>query len=163
MIYIIAAVAKNRVIGNEGKIPWDLPEDREHFKNFTMGHSIVMGRRTYEEIGFPLPGRMTYLVSSTRREEGENITTVKTLSEAITLAGQRETPEGEEKKIFICGGERLYEEALYLADCLYLTEIHEEREGDAFFPEVDREVFVEAGREEKGKFDFVEYRRKQGS
>lgn len=152
MIYLVAALAKNRVIGNQGQIPWDLPEDRERFKALTMGHIIVMGRRTYEEIGFPLPGRTTYLVSSVMREEGECITTVKSLQEAIEKAGDED--------IFICGGAGLYKEALPLAEGLYLTELEKEIVGDTFFPEFDKSEFQEVGREKRAGFDFVEYRRK---
>lgn len=152
MIYLVAAVAKNGVIGNQGKIPWNLPEDREHFKELTMGHIIVMGRRTYEEIGFPLPGRTTYLVSSVRREEGEHITTIQSLREGIEKAG--------EEDVFICGGACLYREALPLAQGLYLTELDTEVEGDTFFPEFDKNIFQEISREKRAGYDFVEYRRR---
>lgn len=160
MIYIIAALAKNRVIGNKGRIPWDLPEDREHFKNLTMGHIIVMGRRTYEEIGFPLPGRRTYLISSVLKEEGTNITTVKSLQEVIGKVQELELATGKKEDIFICGGARLYREALPLAAGLYLTEIEADIAGDAFFPEVDQSVFEEVSREKREGYAFVEYRRK---
>lgn len=160
MIYIIAALAKNRVIGDKGKIPWDLPEDRDYFKSRTMGHIIVMGRRTYEEIGFPLPGRKTYLISSVMKEEGENITTVKSLSEVIAKVRELELATGKKEDIFICGGARLYQEALPLAGGLYLTELEAEVKGDAFFPEVDKRVFQEVNRNKREGYDFVEYRRR---
>ena len=81
MIAIIVAMSENRVIGREGKIPWDLPEDRKKFQMLTMGNAIVMGRRTYDEIGHPLPGRMTYLLSGTKKVELENCHTVQSLEE----------------------------------------------------------------------------------
>lgn len=150
MIAIIAALTKNRVIGRKGKIPWDLPEDRKHFRRLTMGHVIVMGRRTYEEIGHPLPGRMTYLVSSTLWIENENCCTVKSLSEVL------ERERGND--IFICGGAMLYEEAISLADRLYLTELDWEEEGDTFFPKFGTDSFRETKRERrKGGYAFVRY------
>ena len=86
MIAMIAAMAANRVIGRDGKIPWHLPEDMERFRRRTMGHVVVMGRRTWEEIGHPLPGRMTYLVSSRLHIKEENVVTVPSLTEAIREA-----------------------------------------------------------------------------
>lgn len=152
MVAIIAALAKNRVIGKDGKIPWNLPEDREHFRKLTMGHIIVMGRRTYEEIGHPLPGRKTYLVSSTLRVEKQNCHTVKSLSQVL------EKEKGEH--IFICGGAMLYEEALPLADRLYLTELDWEEEGDTFFPNVEAASFREMKREEREDgYAFIRYDR----
>ena len=135
-IAIIAAMAKNRVIGRAGRIPWDLPEDRAHFRELTMGNVIVMGRRTYEEIGHPLPGRITYILSSTRWFEEENCHTVSSLSEVLGREPDRD--------IFICGGASLYQEALPLADRIYLTELFWEMAGDR-----QRE------RRKKGPFFFI--------
>ena len=134
-IAMIAAMAENRVIGRDGKIPWDLPEDREHFKRLTMGHVIVMGRRTYEEIGRPLSGRITYVVSSKWKVGGKNCHIVKSLTEAITHA--RETYP--QKKIFLCGGERIYNEGMALAAEIYLTVLKEEVAGDTYFPQLGEE------------------------
>lgn len=138
MLAIIAAMAKNRVIGKDGRIPWDLPEDRAHFREVTMGHAIVMGRHTYEEIGHPLPGRRTYLVSSGLYIEEENCHTVTSLEEALEREAGRD--------IFICGGAMLYQQALPLVDRIYLTELSWAVEGDTFFPEFDRNEFCLAGR-----------------
>ena len=102
MIAIIVAMSENRVIGREGKIPWDLPEDRKKFQMLTMGNAIVMGRRTYDEIGHPLPGRMTYLLSGTKKVELENCHTVQSLEEVW----EKEKNTGRD--IFICGGCLLY-------------------------------------------------------
>ncbi len=139
-IAVIAALAKNRVIGRDGRIPWDLPEDRAHFREITMGHVIV----TFEEIGQPLPGRITYLLSSTKQVEEENCHTVVSLAEVL-----RREPD---RDIFICGGASLYREALLLADRLYLTELSWEVEGDTFFPELDRETFRLTARQEAGVY-----------
>lgn len=139
MISIIAAYAKNRVIGKDGRIPWKIPGEQKRFKELTTGNVVIMGRRTYEEIGRPLPNRQTYLISSTLRVEEENCHTVDSLDEAIRLAGDRE--------IFISGGGMLYKEALPMADRLYITEIDLDVEGDAFFPEYSKDDFTVIGRE----------------
>ncbi len=164
MIAIIAAVAKNGVIGHKGKIPWSLPEDLKHFRELTTGNGgsmdaeaknvIVMGRRTYEEIGHPLPDRMNYLISSTLHVEGENCRTAASLAEVLELeAGQN---------IFICGGQMLYREALPVADRLFLTELSWPVEGDTFFPSWNRENFrltaKKACPNEIGQAWFCEYR-----
>jgi len=152
MVALIAAMAKNRVIGKAGKIPWNLPEDMAHFRELTMGHVIVMGRRTYEEIGHPLPGRRTYLISSTMQVEDENCHTVLSLQEVL----KRE----KDNDIFICGGAMLYREGMEVADRLYMTEIDQEIEGDTYFPEINLDQFEVVDRQEQsGGFAFVEYRR----
>lgn len=139
MLALIAAVAKNGVIGADGRIPWDIPEDRKHFKELTMGHVLVMGRRTYEEIGRPLPGRITIVVSKTLAAECGGARALKaddcllyaaSLDDALRLAG--EVAPG--KTVFISGGGQLYKAALSLADVLYLTEIDAEISGDTYFP-----------------------------
>ena len=155
MIALIAAMARNRVIGKDGRIPWDLPQDRQYFRDLTMGQAVVMGRRTYEEIGRPLPGRLTIVVSSTGNYQGEQLVTVSSLAEAIAAA------EGYD--VFIAGGTRLYAEALLLADCLYLTEIDADYEGDTLFPEFAEEEYIRTVRQEiKGdpSFRFVVYERR---
>lgn len=153
MLAMIAAVAANRVIGRKGKIPWDIAEDREHFKRLTLGKNIVMGRRTYEEIGHPLPGRMTYLVSSALRVETENCHTVSSLAEAVAAVGAAD--------LFVCGGASLYEEALLEAQVLYITELSYPVEGDTCFPPVEETEFEEISRRtaEDGSYSFVEYHR----
>jgi len=126
MVVMIAAMAANRVIGREGKIPWDLPEDRERFRTLTMGHILVMGRRTWEEIGHPLPERITYLVSSTLHVQQENVFTVSSLTEAVRQAGAAYP----DKTIFLSGGASLYQEGMGLAERIYLTVLDREVEGD---------------------------------
>ncbi|MBR2595349.1 MAG: dihydrofolate reductase [Solobacterium sp.] len=155
MIALIAAMARNRVIGKDGKIPWDLPQDRQYFRDLTMGQAVVMGRRTYEEIGYPLPGRLTIVVSSTMDYQGEGLLTVSSLEEAISAA------DGHD--VFIAGGTCLYAEALPLADFLYLTEIDADYEGDTLFPEFAEEEYIRTVRQEiKGdpSFRFVVYERR---
>ncbi len=135
MVVMIAAMAANRVIGREGKIPWDLPEDRERFRDLTMGHILVMGRRTWEEIGHPLPGRITYLVSSTLHVQQENVFTVSSLTEAVRQAAAAYP----DKTIFLSGGASLYQEGMGLAERIYLTVLDREVEGDTCFPPIGEE------------------------
>lgn len=104
MIALIVAYANNQVIGNKGCIPWKIKGEQKRFRELTMGNVVIMGRRSYEEIGKPLPGRTTIVISNTKKFDYDNCLTAKTLEEAIELAG--------DKDIYIAGGVRLYEESL---------------------------------------------------
>lgn len=155
MLALIAAFAENRIIGNNGRIPWDIPEEKHRFRDLTMGHVIIMGRRTYEEIGFPLPGRETIVISRTRKFDAPHCKTVSSLAQALELAAGQDA--------FICGGARLYEEALPLADVLYLTEIHGSFDGDTRFPVFDREQYVQTEQTHVAgeiPYTFLTFRRK---
>lgn len=134
MIALIVAYAKNRVIGNKGQIPWRIKGEQKRFKELTTGNVVVMGRRSYEEIGRPLPNRMTYVVSNTKNFDEEGVKTVKSLKEAIDLAA--------DKDIYISGGAGLYKEAIDLVDVMYNTEIDAVIEGDTYFPLFDESEFV---------------------
>ncbi len=144
MINLIVAYAKNRVIGNNGSIPWNLREDQLRFKKLTLGNVVIMGRRTFEEIfkkfGRGLPGRETIVVSKKHNLQGEQFCTVHSLNDAILLA-QKNFPQ---KDIFICGGQSIYREAMAknLAEKLYITEIDLEVDGDAFFPAFNKADFA---------------------
>ena len=141
-VSLIVAYAHNYVIGNAGKIPWDLPDDREHFKQLTLGSIVVMGRRTFEEIykkfGAGLPGRETIVISSSKNYEGTNYHTVNNLKKALEYA-QSLFPQ---KELFICGGEAVYKEAIEsrLVKKMYITEIDADIPGDAFFPDFSSHV-----------------------
>lgn len=152
MIAIIVAYAKNRVIGKNGKIPWNIKADKERFKKLTMGNILIMGRNTFEEIGKPLPGRETIVISKTKEYTYDNCRTVETLANAIKLA--RIMGEVDKKKIFLAGGQRVYEEGLNYADELYVTELSEEFEGNSYFPEVDFSQWELVLEEEKKENDF---------
>lgn len=134
MISLIVAYAKNNVIGNQGRIPWKIKGEQKRFKELTTGNVVIMGRRSYEEIGYPLPNRTTIVVSTTKQFSGENCMTAQSLEEAIHLAGDRD--------IYISGGARLYQEALPLVQKMYMTEIDYEVEGDTYFPSFDETLFV---------------------
>jgi dihydrofolate reductase len=135
---LVVAIGTGGVIGRNGSLPWHLSEDLKHFKAVTMGHAIVMGRKTYASIGRPLPGRRTIVVSRTERAI-EGCEVAPTLTEAIALA--RTTDE----EPCIVGGAQLYAEALPLATRIYLTEVHGPFEGDAFF-HLDRMGWRETSR-----------------
>lgn len=145
---IIAAISENRVIGNAGKIPWHLKDDWRRFKERTLGHVIIMGRKTYESIGRPLPGRTNIVITRDTGREIPGCVVVGSLAEALERARAIETEE-----VFICGGGQIYAEALSQADRLYLTVVHAIMDGDAFFPEyaeefgkvVESEDFEESG------------------
>lgn len=133
MIAIIVAHDKNRVIGNKGNIPWKIPGEQKRFRQLTMGNAVIMGRKTYEEIGRPLPGRLNIVVSSTAQFSGENLKTACSLEQAISMA--------EGKDIFISGGRGLYARSVAIADVMYITEIDAEYEGDRFFPQFDESLW----------------------
>ncbi|NTV95970.1 MAG: dihydrofolate reductase [Thiobacillus sp.] len=136
---IIVAMARNRVIGIDNTLPWHLPEDLKHFKTLTMGHHIIMGRKTYESIGRPLPGRTTVIVSRDPGYKMDGCLVAHSLEEAIRLA------EGDDEAFFV-GGSSLYGQALPLADRLYITEIQADYPGDAHFPEFDMAHWRETAR-----------------
>ena len=124
----IAAMSENRVIGDSGNIPWHLPEDFKWFKKTTIGGILIMGRKTYESIGRPLPGRETYVISRTP----QHISGVQVLSE-LSEIDEIET----EKTIWIAGGGEIYKQMLSKCSELYLTRVHRTVKGDAFFPEFE--------------------------
>ena len=134
MVSIIVAYSKNRVIGNKGKIPWKIKGEKLWFKELTLNHTVIMGRKTYESIGKPLENRLNIIVSSTLFFDEENLKTARSLNEAISLANSEE--------VFIIGCQQLYEEAITIADTLYLTEIDIEVEGDTYFPKFDENNYV---------------------
>lgn len=155
MIGLIVAYTNNRVIGNKGCIPWKIKGEQRRFRELTTGNVVIMGRRSYEEIGRPLPNRTTIVVSNTKNFDAENCMTAKSLQEAIELAGDRD--------MYISGGARLYEEALPLVEKMYITEIDCEIEGDTYFPEFDKELFekeIDERVEGEIPYTYVTYTRK---
>jgi dihydrofolate reductase len=135
MISIIVAMTKSRVIGKDNGIPWRLPEDMKHFKSTTMGHPVIMGTNTYESIGRPLPGRRN-IVLSRRKDLQIPGCEVMTLLDALCVDGDP----------FVIGGAEVYSWTLQFAKRIYLTEVEDEYEGDAYFPEFDMNDWVEASR-----------------
>lgn len=158
-VVAIAAVARNRVIGAGGTIPWHLPGDLPRFKKITKGHVLIMGRKTYESIGRPLPGRTTIVITRNPswRPAGDHagIEVVGSVDEALDRAG-RVDPDGP---VFIAGGGDIYRAALGRTDRLEITEVDAAPDGDATFPEIDHE-WVETGRDaDHDGFAWVTYRR----
>lgn len=157
MIGLIVAYSKNRVIGNKGQIPWRIKGEQKRFRELTTGNVVIMGRRSYEEIGRPLPNRYTIVVSNTQKFEAENCTTVGSLEEAIRIADK-------EKNIYISGGAGLYKEAIDIVDVMYITEIDAVIEGDTYFPEFNVEEFereVDCHVDGEIPYDYVTYTRKK--
>lgn len=132
IISLVAAVSQNGVIGHENRLPWSLPADMAHFRRLTMGHHLVMGRRTFESIGKPLPGRTCMVLSRDPAFGAEGCRVFPDLLPALDFAQDQ-----GETECFIIGGETVYRRAMGLADRMYLTVIHGEFEGDARFPERD--------------------------
>ena len=133
---LVVAVARNGVIGRDNHLPWKLPDDMAYFKRVTMGHPIVMGRRTWESIGKPLPGRKNIVVTHNRDFSAPGCTVVHSLDEAWKAAGDAD-------EVCVIGGTTLFEESLASADLIHLTEVEAEVEGDTFFPPFDRKDWVE--------------------
>lgn len=133
MISLIVAYTNNYVIGNKGKIPWNIPNEKKRFKELTTGNVVIMGRKTYEEIGKPLPNRITIVISSTKNFNATNCYTAKSLSEALAIFPN--------KDIYIAGGQKIYEEAINIVDKMYITKINDTIEGDTFFPQFDETKF----------------------
>jgi dihydrofolate reductase len=154
-IYLVAAVAANGVIGRDGRLPWHLPEDLKHFKRLTLGHPIIMGRRTWESLGGLLPGREHIVVTRTPGYEAPGAGVANSFDAALVLCAA-------EPIVFVIGGRELFAEALPLAAGLVMTEIHRDYEGDTWFPPYDRSRWRETQRERHAapdgtKFDFVLY------
>ena len=134
MIGLIVARSKNNVIGKNGEIPWKIKGEQKQLRELTTGNVVIMGRKSYEEIGHPLPNRRNIIVSGTKKFEGENLETVSSLQEAITAAGDAD--------IYVAGGYGLFKEALPFVDKMYITEVDMIVEnGDVFFPEFDAVEF----------------------
>jgi dihydrofolate reductase len=128
---LVVAMARNRVIGRNNALPWRLPAELAHFKRVTMGHPIIMGRKTYESIGKPLPGRMNIVVSRNPRFSAPGCTVVDSLDAAYKAAGDAD-------EVSIIGGTSLFEASLPTADCIHLTEVEADVDGDTWFPKFDR-------------------------
>lgn len=140
-ISIIVAAALNQAIGKDNQLLWHLPNDLRFFKRTTTGHPIVMGRKTYESVGKPLPNRRNIVISRQTDHHAEGIETVQSLDEAIELAS-RDTDE-----IFVVGGAAIYALALERTDRIYLTQVHASPEADTFFPEFDEAAWNLVSRE----------------
>lgn len=140
---MIAAMGKDRVIGKDNDMPWHLPADLQHFKKTTLGSPIIMGRKTYDSIGRPLPGRLNIILSRNTKLEVEGCSVVDSLDRALALA-----QENASEEVFITGGAHLYNTFLKDADRLYITLIDETFEGDTYFPDYSQFSWKEVSRED---------------
>ncbi|GAB3888190.1 dihydrofolate reductase [Spirosoma agri] len=168
-ISLIAAVAQNGVIGNNNDMPWHLPDDFAFFKRKTLHHPIIMGRKSLDALGKPLPKRTNIVITRNPDFSASGVTVVHTLDDALAEAkGAMQTDSDLlSDEIFVIGGAEIYTIALPLATTLYLTEIHKAYEGDAVFPSFDKDEWQEVSRQPHPSderhavsFDFVEYDRK---
>lgn len=158
---LIAAVARNGVIGRDNTLPWRLPEDLRHFKALTMGHPIIMGRKTFESLGRLLPGRTHIVVTRNADWNAPGCLVAPSLEAAIARSAGCEGAQ----EVFIIGGADIYRQAIGIVHALQLTEIHSDVAGDAYFPPLDEACWVLVGRERHTAaagfdFEFVTYARK---
>ena len=166
-IGIVVAAADNDVIGRNNALPWDLPDDLRHFRRVTMGKPVLMGRRTFESIGRPLPGRSNVVISRNRSFAADGVRVVASLAEALEFAENIALIDGA-GELMVIGGAQVYELALPLATRLYLTRVHVRPEGDTHLPAIDWEEWRETERDERAASDgrpahsFLEYTRGSG-
>ena len=148
-VILIAAVGRNGVIGRDNDLPWRIREDLQHFKQLTLGHTLVMGRKTYDSIGRPLPGRRTVVVTRQPDWSADGVEVVHTLEEGLKHEGD----------LYVAGGGEIYRLALPYADRLELTEVDQSPTGDATFPDLDPADWTEISRDPHDGFAFVTFRR----
>ena len=163
---MMVAKASNDVIGRDNKLPWYLPNDLKYFKQVTFGKPVIMGRKTWESLKGPLPGRTNIVITRQADYVAEGAKVVTTLEEAVAMAENVAFIDGQEEAV-IMGGAEIYKLALPAADRLYLTEVHAQVDGDTFFPEYDKSEWNEIGREDFAAegpnpydYSFVVYERK---
>ncbi|HSO58826.1 MAG TPA: dihydrofolate reductase [Paenisporosarcina sp.] len=159
MISLIVVHDLNRVIGQDNKMPWHIPNELAYFKEKTMGKAIVMGRSTFESIGRPLPGRLNIVITRNTSYNAEGVTVVHSIGEAIEVANKHH------EEVMIIGGEQIFKEVLPYADLLYITKIEHEFEGDTFFPTYEQNWEVISTSEQHStdsglKYTYMLYKRK---
>ena len=161
MVTIIAAVGRNRALGKDNDLIWHLPADLRRFKSLTRGHHVIMGRKTFESLGKPLPNRTNIIVSRNPDYRAEGCIVVNSLEKALEIAQTDPKP-------FILGGAEIYKQALSFADQMDLTYVHEDFEADAFFPQFDPQEWEMTGREDFYKdeehaydYSFVQYKKRK--
>ncbi len=152
MLSLIVAAAENGIIGRANQLPWHLPADLKHFRALTIGKPIVMGRRTFESIGKPLPGRFNIVISRQTGLDLGDVSVAGTVKEALRIGREAAAADGVDE-ILVIGGAEIYQQALPRADRIYLTEVHAEVAGDTYFPTVDWSQWREIERERQGSDD----------
>ena len=152
-VVMVAAVADNGVIGLGGDIPWSIPEDLKHFRATTKGHTVLMGRATFDSIGHPLPYRTNIVVTRQKDWSADGVLVVHSVEDGVARAREL---DGD---VMVIGGGHIYRDAMPLADAQILTEVHESPEGDTHYPEFDRSEWTEVRRETHDGYDFVWWER----
>ena len=160
MITIIAAIANNNALGKDNQLIWHLSADLKRFKKLTTGHHIIMGRKTFESIGKPLPNRTTIIITRNKDYKQEGCLVAHSLNEALKMVKNDDSP-------FIIGGAQIYKEAIKIVDKLDITFVHHDFEADVFFPEINNKIWKETSREyfkadkiNKLDYSFVSFERK---
>jgi len=154
-VVLVAAVAENGVIGNGPDIPWRIPGEQAEFKRLTLGHTLVMGRTTYESIGRPLPGRATIVLTRDRAWRADGVLVAHDIDDALARA------EGLTGDVMVAGGAQVYASAMPYADEQVITEVHLDPEGDVLYPGFDRSEWTETRREPGDVYDRVWWQRRQ--
>jgi dihydrofolate reductase len=153
MVTIIAAIAENNALGKDNQLIWHLPADLKRFKKTTLNHVVIMGRKTFESLGKPLPNRTNILITRDKNYKAEGCVVVNSLKEALVTAAK------EDENPFILGGAEIYKQAMPFTDKLDLTFVHHQFDADVFFPEIDKTIWRETSREdykadEHNKYDY---------
>jgi len=153
MITVMAAIADNNALGKDNQLIWHLPGDLKRFKKMTLNHAVIMGRKTFDSLGKPLPNRINIIITRDKNYKVEGCVVVHSLKEALKAATE------EDENPFILGGAEIYKQAMPFADILDLTFIHHKFEADVFFPKIDKTIWKETSREyfkadEKNKYDY---------
>nr|WP_121273499.1 dihydrofolate reductase [Pedobacter schmidteae] len=136
IVSLVVAIAENNAIGKDNQLLWHLPADLKHFKQITTGHTIIMGRKTYDSIGRPLPNRRNIVISRTAGLQIPGVEVTGSIADALALCA-------EETEVFIIGGAEIYKSSMALTDRIYLTRVHQSYAADAFFPEIDANLWEE--------------------
>jgi dihydrofolate reductase len=164
MVSLILALSENRVIGKDNQLPWHLPDDFAYFKRTTLGHPIIMGRKSFKSLGKPLPKRTNIVVTRQEDYRPKGCVVVHSVEEALQVA------KAEDEEVYVIGGAEIVKKAFPLVDTMLLTEVHAEVEGDTYFPEYNKSEWEEKSREyhptderHQYAFSFVRYDRKERS
>ena len=149
-ISLLVAASENNVIGKDNKLIWHISHDLKRFKMLTMGHHIIMGRKTHESIGKALPGRINVVITRNKNYKAEGCVVVHSIEEALLKSG-------EDNEVFVIGGEEIFKETLPVADRIYYTRVHEKFDGDAFMPEIEWSEWIEVERERRTEHPDFDY------
>ena len=152
IVSLVAAASDNNVIGKNNTLPWRLPADMKFFKNLTMGHTVIMGRKTFESMGKPLPGRKNVVITRNKEFKAEGCSIVSSIEDALNRCAS-------ENEVFIIGGAEIYRQSIKMADKIYLTRVHGYFDGDAFFPDIpadgwDETAHTDFAADEKNSYPY---------